>query len=159
MFLRIYNVEFYVRWILPQLQKKKDLIKWNKRIIKVKKSWKTAVIMWRERGKGEGRKTAIRSNTTTSSKQHTGYTYIWTHTHTYPPTISMRTQRGVLWNALFKSGSCQFCLWSIHGSLNTFSGSWPILKIHNITKWNRNDRLFHVMGVCTVWYNFSVQTM
>ena len=134
MFLHIYNVEFYVIWILPQLQKKRlDQVKQKNHESK-KKSWKTAVMMGRERGKGKARTTTIRSSMTTSSKHRTGYTHIQTHTHTCAPTISVRTQKGTLWNAFFKSGSCRLCLWSTHGSLNKFIGSWPILKIHNITK-------------------------
>lgn len=117
MFLHIYNAEFYVRWILPQLQKKKDLIKWNQRIIKVKKIMKNCSDYGERKGKREGRKTTLRSHTTTSSKQRTGHTYTWTHTQTCPPTISMRTQK-VCFEMLSLSQGLASCVY------DPFTGPW-----------------------------------
>lgn len=85
-------------------------------------------------------------------------TYELTHTLVLPQ--FQWGHRRVCFEMLSLSQGLASCIYDLlMGPWINSVGSWPILKIHNITKWNRNDRLLHVMGVCTVWYNFSVQTM
>ena len=159
MFLHIYNVEFHVMWILPQLQKKRlDQVKQknheSKKIHEKLQRW------WGEKGEKEKQgqqPSEVAWQLPPNTVQGTP-TYELTHTLVLPQ--FQWGHRRVYFEMLSLSqGLWRLCLWSTHGSLNKFSGSWPILKTHNITKWNRNDRLLHVMGVCTVWYDFSVQTM
>ena len=151
--LNFMSGEFYLNY------RKKRLDQVKPKNHQSKKNHEKLQWLWGE--KGEKRRKEDNSQKSHNNLLQTVYRahlHMNSHTDVSSHNFNEDTE-GMLWNAFFKSGSCQLCLWSIHRSLNKFSGLWPILKIHNITKWNRNDRLFHVMGVCTVWYNFSVQTM